>query len=629
MKTLIIKSLVIFFFLSSMFSCHKKSYLEQALELAGDNRAELEKVLELYSTNPADSLKLKAARFLIENMPWHFSYGGKYMESYMHRVDSCLPSLPVNLRNVIYALPGENPSLFHRLEIKPDIQTMTADYLIYNIEKSFEIWKESSWLNELHFENFCEYLLPYRLGREPLTYWKDSLPDKFREQIIHGSKNLLRASADPYALYDFLNKQLMKGVDYYTSEYPIPEVEIGNYTFDCMNSSTAYTFLWRMCGIPTATDIFPRHGRGNNAGHSTITIIDERMLGGVSIEPYHAVAKVYRNTFSVNHSQILRQSKNFVPPVARNPFFRDVTASYVRTSDITIPLKVDKNRAEHMYLGIFSLGWEAIAHAPVKRGKSTFKNMGVGVAYIPFYYIGNQQIFVSDPFYLDAKKQIHYFHADKKNTRTVKLERKFPTADWKTMWSEPFVNSRIEASNDKEFTRRDTIFTTSEYTYWRMVSASVDDSIKARYYRLIRNNDLTAYLAEFHFYDTKGEKVKGKWIGDSLTMKASDLSKIHDGNILTFDTLRNWIGVNFGKEVPLSKIEYLPRNDANGIYPGMKYELLYFDKDKWASISVKTATDYSITFDDVPENALLWLRNLTEGKEERIFVYRDGKQWWL
>ena len=52
----------------------KQSELEQALLLAGDNRAELEKVLKRYSTDPADSLKYRAACFLIENMPGYHYY---------------------------------------------------------------------------------------------------------------------------------------------------------------------------------------------------------------------------------------------------------------------------------------------------------------------------------------------------------------------------------------------------------------------------------------------------------------------------------------------------------------------------------------------------------------------------
>ena len=47
-------------------SCARRpSRLEQALTLAGDNRAELEKALNHYSADPADSLKYKAACFRI------------------------------------------------------------------------------------------------------------------------------------------------------------------------------------------------------------------------------------------------------------------------------------------------------------------------------------------------------------------------------------------------------------------------------------------------------------------------------------------------------------------------------------------------------------------------------------
>lgn len=46
---------------------------------AGKNRKELEKVLEYYQN---DSLKLRAAQFLIENMPYHYSYQGEELKKY-------------------------------------------------------------------------------------------------------------------------------------------------------------------------------------------------------------------------------------------------------------------------------------------------------------------------------------------------------------------------------------------------------------------------------------------------------------------------------------------------------------------------------------------------------------------
>ena len=59
-------SLLILFFLFSCSFPKKDSSLDYALQRSGDNRRELEKVLEHYRDS---GLKYDAARFLIENMP--------------------------------------------------------------------------------------------------------------------------------------------------------------------------------------------------------------------------------------------------------------------------------------------------------------------------------------------------------------------------------------------------------------------------------------------------------------------------------------------------------------------------------------------------------------------------------
>ena len=59
-------------FLSCFSSCQRyDSQLEKALILAKENRGELEKALAFYEE---DSLKQEAAKFLIKNMPGHYSY---------------------------------------------------------------------------------------------------------------------------------------------------------------------------------------------------------------------------------------------------------------------------------------------------------------------------------------------------------------------------------------------------------------------------------------------------------------------------------------------------------------------------------------------------------------------------
>ena len=79
--------LIFYLFLFTLLhSCREaNSRLEQALQLAGDNKLELQKVLDHYA---GDSLKLKAAIFLIENMPGHYSLDGPYLRQLQRVIDS-------------------------------------------------------------------------------------------------------------------------------------------------------------------------------------------------------------------------------------------------------------------------------------------------------------------------------------------------------------------------------------------------------------------------------------------------------------------------------------------------------------------------------------------------------------
>ena len=70
-----------FFIIVGCSAC-RPSVLESALERAGENRIELERVLRHYSEEDKDSLKWEAARFLIENMPGHLSIGGDSIGPY-------------------------------------------------------------------------------------------------------------------------------------------------------------------------------------------------------------------------------------------------------------------------------------------------------------------------------------------------------------------------------------------------------------------------------------------------------------------------------------------------------------------------------------------------------------------
>ncbi len=70
-----------------LFSCERYTPGTcEALKLSGSNRVQLEKVLQHYSS-PADSLKLQAALFLIENMPGHYTLRGDKIDLFRQAID--------------------------------------------------------------------------------------------------------------------------------------------------------------------------------------------------------------------------------------------------------------------------------------------------------------------------------------------------------------------------------------------------------------------------------------------------------------------------------------------------------------------------------------------------------------
>ena len=166
-------------FLPFLFSCNKKSNLEHNLKLAGSNRAELEKVLEHYKNEP---LKLKAARFLIENMDSYYSATSPELDVYYHTLDSIF-----SLNKPIDAISQEQDSLLallkepdpNNIKYIPDLQTVSSEFLIDNIDRAFEAWK-SPFAKGMNFDDFCEYFLPYKVNEDDYPdFWRSTYKNAF------------------------------------------------------------------------------------------------------------------------------------------------------------------------------------------------------------------------------------------------------------------------------------------------------------------------------------------------------------------------------------------------------------------------------------------------------------------
>ena len=93
-------------------------------------------------------------------------------------------------------------------------------------------------------------------------------------------------------------------------------------------------------------------------------------------------------------------------------------------------------------------------------------------------------------------------------------------------------------------------------------------------------------------------------------------------------------GLLMGGNKPLDLVDggkgvaYRARTDDNDIIPGDLYELCCWDNG-WRTLGRKQATDYTLSWDNVPTGTLYWIYDRTKGVEQRIFTYRDGQiTWW-
>ena len=85
--------------------CGCQSDLKKVLSYSGENRSNLQTVLDHYAQSDSTKLQYQAARFLIENMGSHYSWLGENMQSFILQVDSMYPNMPNSIRRVVYGLP--------------------------------------------------------------------------------------------------------------------------------------------------------------------------------------------------------------------------------------------------------------------------------------------------------------------------------------------------------------------------------------------------------------------------------------------------------------------------------------------------------------------------------------------
>ena len=622
--------------------------LEIALQESGKNRVELEKVLRRYGSNIADSLKYKAACFLIENMIGYSYREGKMLERYLdfYKLWSQNRHLPSSVFvDSIGKLYGNLP--IFSLPLKYDIQEIDSSYLCHNIDWAFKVREEQPWGRNVSFDDFCEYVLPYRTGDEKLDYWREDYYNQYNALL-----DSLRSSAgpdkeDPIVAVQCLMETLTKQEVTFSQEVPVVLPHIG---------PKAVKYLCGTCReyVDYILDAVPALGN-NNGRHFWVSFWDKDGEPYLQDFPYmpqmvrkdwmqwSPKVKVYRTTFSVNR-EIERQMASLekeVYPFWKSPRFVDVTYpyAYYYKEELHIPsdmLYTSNVHSRIAYLCVnWLFDWIPVDWAVCDPDNLVFHQIQKGCVMRVAVYEDDKLHCLTDPFCIDEQtNELHVFSGEV-GTQDITLYSKFSLAA-DDFFRDRMLRGVFEGSEWADFSERDTLYIINERPY--RLQTVVSPYYKDKSYRYVRyygNDGTNCNVAEVGFYSENDTvPLSGRIIGTSGCFqgdRSHEYTNVFDGKTWTsFDYKEmngGWAGLDLGKDRWINKIVYTPRNWDNYIRPGDDFELFYC-RQGWKSAGRVTASSDSLVWKDMPTNALFLLVNHTRGVQQRIFTYKKGEQVW-
>ena len=625
---------VILFFISCNSQPQYPPEIQEVLSQAGSNRSQLEEILEHYSKNPADSLKLKAAEFLIVNMP------GKYSEYY----DTPWQNIAAALFR--WSDTTNKEELLTRydwgvLKVEEDIKVITSEYLINNIELAFRMWQEQPWGRHISFDLFCEEILPYRVGKEPLENWREKALAAFGDMNNYFKEHPEITTVEACGM---VNKQLPA---FTWVNYPIPAM---NYSMlmstprgTCDEMGALAIFTMRALGIPVARD-FTIQWPNRQLGHSWNSVCDSSgthiSFMGAETNPgdYHLgtrlrKSKVYRSTFAKQNP--INESDSLIPLELRNWHAKDVSLEYEGCDfNVELPIHFIDPHETRKYIYLLSMGKEAsaiVGWGQIENDKMLFAGIGKNVLYLPVFYLNNEYTPAGYPFRLDDNGQIQVFQPN--------MEKREPLVVTDAGMNNTLLyrmqQGVFEGANRIDFFDKKVLYTIKDMPGVDYEKVGIADLTPYRYLRYVSPKGGYGNVSEIQFWGKNGRKLDGKRIGTPGSWYNSPMTadKVFDGDRYTyFDSTEAdyaWTGLDLGSPQILTEIHYLPRIEDNRISHGSRYELYYWDGDDWKVLEKKNAEKNQIHF-QVPSNAIFYLRNIINDTESnKYFMVKDGKQIWI
>ncbi|TKJ39832.1 hypothetical protein CEE37_11180 [candidate division LCP-89 bacterium B3_LCP] len=392
------------------------------LELAGENRMELEKVIEHYSEQD-DTLKLEAAFFLIANMEDHCFAIYSLQDSSGVEIELDVLDYP-NFDSLLTHFRGVEEEVgeldFKKKEKIQDVETITAAFLIKQIDLAFHAWREKPWAHYLSFEQFCNYILPYRGSNEPLEPWRAFFLEQHKtisEQMNDASDPIEAASLinnDIRSWFRFDARYYMHPTDQGLSE--MMDTKLGR----CEDMTNLTIYALRANGLAVTSDYTPYWANtGNNHAWNSIVIPGGKVIPfmGAEANPReyrlgHKFGKIYRKMYAKQKGNLVFQDRKQedVPRWLKGKNYIDVTKEYADVHDVPISFQSETpDSVDIAYICVFNSGeWKPIHWGRIKQNAATFTDMNPGVLYLPALYLNKEIVPYGPPFILcdDGSKRV-------------------------------------------------------------------------------------------------------------------------------------------------------------------------------------------------------------------------------
>jgi hypothetical protein len=515
---------------------------------------------------------------------------------------------------------------------RSDINHITAEYLIANIDLAFQVWNDKPWGKHISFDTFCEEILPYRIGMEPLENWREKVLASFADINKVLKEDSLMTAVDACSKVNDLLPRFRLDKDFSNMSF----TQLMATTRGMCDSQAALTaFVMRGLGIPVTIDFTPQWKK-LPSGHTWNSVCDSAgqhiSFMGTETNPFAphqgntlVKAKAYRRIYK--HHRVVETDETHTPPLFQRNIY-DISSEHNNMTCVAVPIKRQPEiRMESVFLALFyDFEWRLTGHGEVDADSIRFGNIGKHVLYLPVCYTNGNQIPAGDPFYIDAAGQTHILSSGSSDS-LMSFGSISPENDLALSWR--MVNAVFEVSNDADFSNVRNIYTILENPklYNEVI---LKKTYPYRYIRYRASADHYCNVSEISFYDIFSKELKGEHIGlpGSHNNLGDTGDKAFDGDISTFydadGSGESWTGLDFGEERKVAFIQYSPRLSGIGIYKGHKYELFCWAGNAWKSTGKKTATGQTIEF-NAPRGALLYLSNNTLKRRGRIFFILNDK----